>query len=351
MYMTHRRASTSAFLLLFIHLLTVPISINNLRLGNYLAMIAFAGIVSIVLVTLAPRIPFLNKLSGDTYEGWKKLHRYIGVFFILGFIHSITIDALDALIAITWVQLFFIIGTLSYLYAEFFGQFFKKYLPYTVEEVNHPNNATTEIKLRAKKGRMIHQAGQFLFVRFPGDKALNESHPFTISSPPHADLVTVTVKANGDFTRALFSNLRPGMDAIVEGAYGLFDYKTGGEKQIWLAGGIGLTPFLSFLRDMKGDLDRDIDFYYTVRSKEEALFVNEIEAAAKANPRFKPHIRFSTVDGSLTMDHILQNAGGDVKDRHVYMCGPLPMVQAFEAKFLALGVPRERIHYEEFNFR
>jgi ferredoxin-NADP reductase len=53
----------------------------------------------------------------------------------------------------------------------------------------------------------------------------------------------------------------------------------------------------------------------------------------------------------LTVEEILQNAGGDVKGHHVYMCGPLPMVQAFEKKLLALGVPRAHIHYEEFNFR
>jgi predicted ferric reductase len=56
MYMTHRRTSTSAFLLMFVHLLTVPITIVNLRIGNYLGMIAFLGIVAIVLPTLAPRI-------------------------------------------------------------------------------------------------------------------------------------------------------------------------------------------------------------------------------------------------------------------------------------------------------
>ena len=99
MYITHRRTSTSAFLLLFIHLLTVPISINDMRIGNYLAIIAFLGIVTIVLVTLAPRIPFLNRLTDGTYDGWKKLHRFIGIFFILGFIHSLTVKALDALVA------------------------------------------------------------------------------------------------------------------------------------------------------------------------------------------------------------------------------------------------------------
>ena len=319
MYMTHRRTSTSAFLLLFVHLLTVPITTVNLRIGNYLAMIAFTGIVSIVLITLAPRIPFLNKLSGETYEGWKKLHRYIGIFFILGFIHALTINALDALIAISWVQVFFIIGTLSYLYTELFGRFFKKFLPYTVEAVEHPNGATTEVTLRARKDPIKRQrAGQFLFVRFPGDKTLNESHPFTISGAPSEDVLRLTVKASGDFTRTLFRNLGAGAEATVEGAYGLFDYKTGGPKQIWIAGGIGLTPFLAFIRDMDGNLGRDVDFYYTVRHRDEILFLDEIEEAAKKNPRLKVHDRFSATEGSLTVEDIIENAGGDVRNHDIY---------------------------------
>lgn len=353
MYMTHRRTSTTAFLLIFVHVLTVPITTTNLRLGNYLAMVAFAGIVSIVLITLAPRIPFLSILSGGTYEGWKNLKRFIGIFFIIAFIHALTIPSpLHALVAITWVQIFFVIGTLSYLYTELFGRFFKKYLPYKVEAVKHPNSSTTEVTLQAKKNPIRrHRAGQFLFVRFSGDKSLNESHPFTISSAPSEDVLRLTIKASGDFTRYLFRNLHPGTEAVIEGAYGMFDYKTGGQKQIWIAGGIGLTPFLSFIRDMDGNLDQDVELYYTVRHPEEALFLDEIEAASKGNPRLKAHVRFSATDGSLTVEEILENAGGEVREHDIYMCGPLPMVQAFTGKFEGLGVSKERIHFEEFNFR
>jgi predicted ferric reductase len=131
----------------------------------------------------------------------------------------------------------------------------------------------------------------------------------------------------------------------------MFDYKTGAQKQIWIAGGIGLTPFLSFIRDMNGNLAHDVDFYYTVRHSEEALFVDEIQSAAAKNPRLKVHIRYSTTDGSLTVDDIVKNTNGKLSDHHIYLCGPFPMIQAFEKKFLALGVPKGNIHYEEFNFR
>ena len=352
MYMTHRHTGTAAFLLIFAHVLTVPITTTGWRLGNYLAVIAFTGIVSIVLITLAPRIPFLNKLTGGDYEDWKKLKRYIGIFFILGFIHSLTIDALDAKIAITWVMIFFIIGTVSYLYTEIFGGIFKKFLPYKVDAVKHPNNSSTEVTLRARREQIKkHRAGQFLFIRFPSDKDLNESHPFTISSAPVEDVLRLTIKASGNFTRDLFARLKEGADAIIEGAYGMFNYKTGGPKQIWIAGGIGLTPFLSFVRDMDGNLQHNVDLYYTVRHPEEAIFVDELEAAAAKNPRLKVHIRYSAKEGSLTIEDIVKNAGGEVSGYDVYLCGPLPMMQAFEKKFLALGLPKNHIHYEEFNFR
>jgi predicted ferric reductase len=353
MYMTHRRTGTAAFLLIFVHVLTVPITTTGWRLGNYLAVIAFTGIVSIVLITLAPRIPFLSRLTSGDYDDWKKLKRWIGIFFILAFIHALTIgNPLHALIAITWVQIFFIIGTVSYLYTEIFGGIFKKFVPYKVQAVKHPNASSTEVTLRAQKDPIKkHQAGQFLFVRFPGEKDLNESHPFTISSAPAENVLRLTIKASGNFTRELFARLKDGSHAIIEGAYGMFNYKTGGPKQIWIAGGIGLTPFLSFVRDMDGNLQHNVDLYYTVRHPEEAIFVDELEAAAAKNPNLKVHIRYSAKDGSLTIEDIVKNAGGSIGGYDVYLCGPLPMIQAFEKKFMDLGLPKNYIHYEEFNFR
>lgn len=352
MYITHRHTSTSAFLLMFVHIVIVPLHIFDLAIGNYLAIVAFLGFIAIVLPTLSPRIPFLSKLTGGTYEGWKKLHRYIGIFFILGYLHSITVDAPTTKVAINWNQIFVFLGIGSYLYTEIFGRFFKKYVPYTVSSVKHPNSATTEVTLTPNRESIKHtHAGQFLFVRFSGNKDLNESHPFTISSAPAEDALRLTIKASGDFTRHLFEHLKEGTAAIVEGAYGLFNYKTGGPKQIWLAGGIGVTPFLSFIRDLETDLAHEVDFYYTVRHPEEAIFADEIEDIVRKHPRLKAHIRFSAVHGSLSIEDMIKNAGGDISKHEVYMCGPLPMVQAFEKKFLENGIPQDQIHYEEFNFR
>ncbi len=210
------------------------------------------------------------------------------------------------------------------------------------------NGNTTEVTLTPKGRKLRHQPGQFLFVRFPGDRMLDESHPFTISSAPGESDLRLSIKASGDFTRYLHKHLSEGAEALVEGAYGLFQYQNGGPKQIWIAGGIGITPFLSFLRH--GDISREVDFYYTVRTREEALFLDEIENAPKRNPGFRAFVRFSIEQGSLAVEEIAQNAG-NLHEHDIYLCGPWGMTQAFVEKFKALGVPAKNIHYEEFNFR
>jgi predicted ferric reductase len=102
---------------------------------------------------------------------------------------------------------------------------------------------------------------------------------------------------------------------------------------------------------MDGSLAQDVDFYYTVRHAEEALFVDELQAAAQNNRYLKLHVRLSSTDGSLKVEEIVRNINGELDHCHVYLCGPLPMVEAFEKDFLGRGLPKQNIHYEEFNFR
>lgn len=354
MYVTHRHTSTAALLLIFVHVLTVPISLSGWALGNYLAVIAFTGIVAIALVSLSPRIPFLNRITGGTYEGWKNLKKYVGIFFILAFIHSLTIrDPLDAFIAINYVQVFFIIGTVAYLQTQFFGRFFKKHIPYTVEQVSHPTNFTTEVTLRAKDTPIAQQrAGQFIFVRFPGEKNLNESHPFTISSAPHEDVLRLTIKASGDFTRALFNELKPGADAIVEGAHGMFDFKNGGQKQIWIAGGIGVTPFLAWLEALQARPEQapDVDFYYSVREHATDPFVARLQALCANLPAVRLHVISGARNERLTAATLRDRPRAGAAPE-IWFCGPRGLATSLRKGLRRLGMGGASFHQEAFEMR
>jgi predicted ferric reductase len=79
-------------------------------------------------------------------------------------------------------------------------------------------------------------------VHFEGDRVLAEPHPFTVSSAPKEDHLRLSVKVSGDGTQYLYDHLKPGMLARVDGGYGMFNYKTGGKQQIWIAGGYWTDP-------------------------------------------------------------------------------------------------------------
>jgi predicted ferric reductase len=204
--------------------------------------------------------------------------------------------------------------------------------------------------LKPQAGKLAYRAGQFMFVHFEDDKLLAEPHPFTISSAPRQDNLHISIKASGDWTGYLHENLKAGMLARVDGPYGLFDYKTGGGKQVWVAGGIGVTPFLSWIRDFDGESEQEIDFFYTLASPAEALFLDEIEGAAARNKRFHAHVGYTSETGRLSVQKIVA-ASGAVSGKEIYMCGPIGMLLAFREAFIQQGAHGVNIHYEEFNFR
>lgn len=245
MYQAHKRAAMLAMLLLLIHFLAVPIDANNVKIGSPLGMIALVGLFILILLTVAPRIPVIGRFTRFAYHKWKKSHKIIGIFFIIGFFHAMAVDPLaqSAAIPFTYLRIFFFLGLAAYLYTELAAKAFRKTPPFTVEAVRNLNGSTVEVTLKPQNRKLEFKAGQFLYVGFPGDKVLEEPHPFTVSSSPNESHLRLSVKAAGDFTRYLYQNLKPGVQASIDGCYGMFDYKNGGPQQIWIAAGIGITPF------------------------------------------------------------------------------------------------------------
>ena len=113
-------------------------------------------------------------------------------------------------------------------------------------------------------------------------------HPFTISSAPHEDVVRVTVKALGDYTSRLQELIEPGMPAVIGGPHGRFSHWRGTERQVWIAGGVGVAPFLSWLRALDGQLPHRVDFFYTADG--EAPFAEEIREIAGRHESLHAHL-------------------------------------------------------------
>ena len=107
---------------------------------------------------------------------------------------------------------------------------------------------------------------------------------------------------------------------------------------------------MSWIRALDDSFDRDVAFFYSVARESDALYLDEIGAAAAAHPTVHPHIVDSSRDGYLTAEQAAQNGMTSEAGVSVYMCGPPAMMTAL-SKGLQLGIPASRMRWEQFNVR
>ena len=312
---------------------------------DLLGLIAMIGFTLLIIVTLNRKIP---------YHRWITSHRFMGLFFVVAAVHVFLVlyDGEElALLSPPGVALAVLLlaGLVAYGYKQILYPRKEKHA-FTLSAVNRLERAT-EVVLEPKKGGMFpFEPGQFAFVTIDAD-GFREAHPFTISSGAKEDGLRFTMKVLGDYTRRVRDELAAGADAGIEGPYGRFNPLRGPEKQVWVAGGIGITPFLSVLRTMAPGHGKTIRLYYCVRTAREALFFDELEARA-AEVGGVTITRLDSDTGALIDADVIGNdLGGALGDWSYYFCGPKPMIVAVSGGLTKQGVPAHRIHKEEFEFR
>jgi len=366
MYLWHRWSAVAGVVLLPLHsaLVTSAPDPNLNELGSVLGQVALIGLVLLLLWALAPRLSaVMRRLPTKVqrwfmqYQRWFTLHRLTGLFVVTGLVHAALVDPVlrRSTILLGWYVAVAVVGTAAYVYRELFLRFFSRrwQYDYAVKAINRLDPRALEVMLAPTARPLPFVAGQFVFVQF-GGSAEWERHPFSVSSAPQERELRLAIEALGDYTQHLSDTLQPGAPAIVSIAFGLFDYREGTREQVWIAGGIGITPFRSWIHAFPTEqqMEFDIDLYYTVHTEDEALFLDEIRTAATQHPSFRPPIRDSQRDGSLTMEHIVETSGGGtIVAKDVYLCGPSGMTESFQHALRKLGVPPIHIHFEYFTFR
>lgn len=169
------------------------------------------------------------------------------------------------------------------------------------------------------------------------------AHPFSISGG-QGKTVFFTIKSSGDFTTDIYKKLQVGTKVAIDRSYGHMLLKDGRDKQVWIAGGMGITPFISYIRE-NPPLDKEIDFFYAFTGAENAVYVDMLRDYASKNPKLTLHIVDSKVDGYLNFDDY------DLSDNTtVFMCGPVKMMTTF-AKIFHEKNPKTELVYEGFSFR
>ena len=355
----HRRVAVVGVLLLVPHLalVTSPPSPYTTTVGKGLGSLALAGLVFLTLWAVAPSLRairwsrLIRHLAGLSNERWVSGHRLTGLFVAAAVAHGAIVDpVLHQSMPLRATYLIIgCIGVAAYAYRELFARFVVPNFDYTVIGTERPNDTTLAVRLEPTLQQISFVPGQFIFLSLGGAFGW-QRHAFSVASAPSDRILEVSIRSAGDFTSELHEKLRPGTPAKATGPFGGFDYRLGGQEQIWIAGGIGVTPFMSWIRSMDESFDRNVDFYYSLAHKSDALYLDEIDSAHHDHPSFHPHIIDASTDGQLTPEKALGDKSPG-SETWVYMCGPPGMMQAFSKGFHKLGIPTSRIRWEQFNIR
>lgn len=354
-YRLHARLGEVALVLMLVHLLTLIPETPRLSTLFVPFTDAWAKSVAIIAFWAFAVLAALALWRGLSYQTWLAVHTWIGLPFLLVSVHAFgatsDIRAYEPLRF--WMLLWVTLGGAAWIYRTFIYHAVGPRYDYRVEEVTERGNGTWDLVLRPTSVRMNYEPGKFAFISVKNLPEIPaEHHPFSISSSPVHRELRFSFKACGDYTRAL-PTAQKGTRIEVYGPFGQFTLHQLGEfrRLIWVAGGIGITPFLSMLAfEATNDDFRKIWLFYSVRRNEDAVFDGEIEQQISSADSYIDYVKWISEErGPLTADAILEITG-PVDDYAIMICGPPAMARAVKKQFVRKGFRAGRIVFEDFAF-
>lgn len=186
-----------------------------------------------------------------------------------------------------------------------------------------------------------------------------ERHTFSIASAPFQDELCVTTRMRDSAYKRRLVSLQAGALVHVEGPFGslLLHNKTS-RAGVLIAGGIGITPFISMLRQAAHDaLPQDLLLVYSNRRPEDAAFLQELRLLEQKNHRFRMLATMTQMANSsqawsgetgLLNESMLKHAMGGLAEPVVYLAGPPDMVAAIRQTLGKAGIDDDDVRIEEF---
>ena len=314
---------------------------NQRPLAESIGEWAFYAALALMTLALVKRFP---------YRWFFKTHRLLAVTYLALVWHSVVLLKFDYWSGVLGpvMAVLMTAGSVAAVLVLFRRVAVSRQVMGEVASITrHEALNVVEVGIQLKGRWAGHDAGQFAFVTLHEDEG---PHPFTISSAWTGDgRIQFIIKALGDYTRTLADRLHVGDAVTVEGPYGRFNFQSESRRQIWVGGGIGITPFISRMKALARQADgKAIDLFHTTAVYDaEAIGLLERDAQA-ANVRL--HVLWDERDGWLNAERICQTVP-DWRDADVWFCGPAGFGQALKRDLTALGLPGVRFHQELFEMR
>lgn len=304
--------------------------------SNALGWIALLGLILGLFVSLSLRI---------RYSTWRRVHVSMSLAVLLAIAHAFAYRGLAAGLLLAATPSVLALGWRVLRADRGFGA-----RSYEVKSSRRIASRTTEIVLRPLAAPLTVAPGQFVMVAFfkgPHYQGCGEFHPYTVCESRADGSLVLAIKALGDCTTRIQS-LEKGVAARVQGPYGQFLADTSSRSpSLWIAGGIGITPFVARLR--AGDLNTPTALIYTYRSPDAAAYLAELREHAGHEPLFE--LRALVAQDDPRPVFALLDEMQDLTSREVHISGPAPFIRTIVRELHRRGVPPSQVHLGEFDFR
>lgn len=206
------------------------------------------------------------------------------------------------------------------------------------------------------------KAGQALDVTLLNPTEMDpegNSRAFSIVSPPYADDLVVATRMRDTPFKQFLKTVPLGTKVRVDGPFGSFTLHNNHAKPgVFLAGGIGITPFVSILRQASRDkLPHNLYLFYSNRRPEDAAFLEDLQALERENCRFHLVATMTRIEkSSLEWKGEIGKINREMVAKHIpalqgpiyYIAGPSAMVTGVRHVLVGAGVDEDDIRTEEF---
>jgi predicted ferric reductase len=332
-----QQARTGALHELWLQLTTFP---GMLMAAAGFGLLLLAGVTSYRYVRRKMR-----------YETWWAVHLYTYLAVALSFWHQLWTGAPflgHPLARAWWIGLWLFTAGTVIVYRWLLPVVRSVRHRLTVAAVRQEAPGVVSVVLRGRRlDRLPVTGGQFLQFRFLRPGLWWQAHPYSLSALPTDTMLRITVKQLGDHSAAL-ARLTPGTGVAIEGPYGAFTQHARQTDRVLLVGaGVGASP----VRAMLEDLPRQVDVVTVLRASTPAELVLRDEIAQLMAWRGGPLHEVVGPRHRAPLDAVaLQRLVPDIAHRDVFICGPAGLTRALVQDAELVGVPDDRIHYEEFSF-
>lgn len=228
---------------------------------------------------------------------------------------------------------------------------------YVVKKKTVESATVSTLRLELADGKVpAYHPGQFITVYFP-ESGTPEGKAYSISGAPQEGTLNITVRAMGEFSNRLCA-LEPGDRLTASLPYGYFYSESEGGSLIMIAGGIGVTPFRSMIKDsLVRDPARKLALFYSSRICDDLIFKKEFDQIQREQRNFKAFYyvtresppNHSVIRSRIDINDILGHGQRkNIAGREFLVCGSIPFVSDMWKGLRAGGVPEEAIYTEAF---